>query len=143
METAFGDDGIQRNIPGLRFDSRYELELIRDANELRPPPASVGAQVTKGAVIESRATSDSPSAAIDRDERQQDDIERTDGYAVIRSMVRFEDAEAIASKGAASLESDEVHQSGIGRGDVRKIDLAKARSRERDRTREIDLTPVG
>ena len=50
MDTAFGDDGIQRNVPGLGFDSRYELELIRDADELGSPPAAVGAQVMKGAV---------------------------------------------------------------------------------------------
>ena len=113
MDTAFGDDGIQRNVPGLGFDSRDELELIRDADELWSPPAPVGVQVTKGAVIESRATSDSPSAAVDRDERQQHYIERADGYAVIRSMIRFQDAKAVAPKSPASLESDETHQSGV------------------------------
>ena len=143
IETAFGDNGVQRNIPWVRFKVRNALKVIGDTDKDGPAPASVRSQMFQAAIIESCTAAQPPAACVDSNQRQQYQIELQHTESWRSAMVGFQDTESVPAPWRAGNESYELHPVCFHVDDRGRIEKATAPPGNSDNWIQIDLVPVG
>lgn len=130
--AAVRNDSIQRHIPGLGLKLRDALKLVGDADEFRPSPAPLSPQMMQATIIEARAAAKSCTAAIDRDERHQDQIKFSNGDALHPARIGLRDAECIEAQLRMRIKAQEVHAMVATMSNCRQVNAAAALPRQCD-----------
>lgn len=75
LGCTFGDDGFQRNIPGLRFNACNLLAGVGEADQSRTIPGPMPAEIVQGAVIEAAAHAETVAIGIEAHQRHHEQIQ--------------------------------------------------------------------
>jgi hypothetical protein len=118
-QTAFSQHPIQRHIVSVGLQTSDALAFITDTDELRPAPAASVAQVMECAIVEACAAAQAPTALIECDQRQQDQVELADWDDVGMTRIGFGDAVPVYAHHAIGSITHEAHAAMTKVGDDR------------------------
>ena len=73
--SAVGDNGIQRDVPGLWQESIDALRIVCEAEQERPPGNGMSLDERKGAVVVAAAHSESVAVHVEAEQRHDGEVE--------------------------------------------------------------------
>ena len=99
--------------------------------------------MAQATIVESGAAAEAVSACVDRDERNDDEIEVQRRHVLEATVDRLGYAEYVANHSVAFVEGDEAHTTKSMIDDQWQMNRAMKRSRARDERGRIGLTSIG
>src|SRR5579871_885668 len=99
-EATLGGERIERKIPGLGMHALHPLALEGEADQQRPTPVQALAAKAECAVVETEPHAEAPAAAVDADQRYDDQVEPARPQLPVRTpgrRVRHGDAEGASA----------------------------------------------